>query len=358
MHRVRGIVQHYAWGHESSLPTLMGIDPDGRPWAEVWFGTHTSGPSSVAPLDRDAEGAEPLASVSGPLPYMVKLLAAAAPLSLQTHPSATQAARGFAEENRLGVPLGSTERIYVDPYAKPEVLIALGPFRALCGIRPVDATCDLLRRIGGPAERMAERLAADGVMAVVGDHLVDRKPTFALVEACRRRRDIPEAALVLDLERRHPGDPAVALSLLLHLVTLKAGQGLYLTPGNLHAYLDGTGIEVMGSSDNVVRGGLTNKQVAVDELIEVFDPTPLASPIVRPRKVRDGLWRYDTPGAPFTVYAEHVAGEATVHARGREIVVCGLGETDVLRAGEAAYLAPGEELTLTGTATLFRTTDA
>ncbi len=295
--------------------------------------------------------------MSGPLPYMVKLLAAAAPLPCRhTRPRCRRPGGSRRRPSRR--PVGSAERIYVDPYAKPEVLIALGPFRALCGIRPVEATCDLLRRIGGPAERMADRLATDGVMAVVGDHLVDRKPTFALVEACVGVAATSTRPPGARPRTTSPGDPAVALSLLLNLVTLRAGQGLYLTPGNLHAYLEGTGVEVMGSSDNVVRGGLTNKRVAVDELVEVFDPTPLADPDREARKVRDGLWRYDTPGAPFTVYAEHVAGDVTVHARGREIVLCGLGETDVLRAGEAAYLAPGGGLTLSGTATLFRTTDA
>lgn len=352
------MVQQYAWGDTASLPAMLGLDPDGRPWAEVWFGTHPSGMSSVAPLDRDATGGLPLDTVAGPLPYMVKLLAAAAPLSLQTHPDADQAARGLAHEAALGIAPGSTAKIYTDPFAKPELLIALTPFRALCGVRPPRATDKLLRTIGGAATRLAQRLHNDGVAATLADYLVDRRPTLALVEACRRHRDIPEAALVLDLEHRYPADPAVAISLLLNLVEMRAGQALYLTPGNLHAYLSGTGVEVMGSSDNVLRAGLTHKHTAIEELLAIVDPTPLTDPVVRPQKVRPGLWRYATPGAPFTVYAEHVDGPTTVHAHARELVLCALGSTDVLRTGEVVYLAPGDELDLDGTATLFRTAES
>ncbi len=172
MHRVRGIVQHYAWGHESTLPDMLGVAPDGRPWAEVWFGTHPSGTSSALGDDRTDAGV-PLDSVAGRLPYMVKLLAAAAPLSLQTHPSGEQAARGYAQEDALGIPRDSSDRIYVDPYAKPELIIALGPFRALCGVRPLAATLGLLHRIGGAATRLGERLQAEGVEGVVGDYLIN-----------------------------------------------------------------------------------------------------------------------------------------------------------------------------------------
>lgn len=358
MRRVRGIVQHYAWGDTSALPALLDIAPDGRPWAEVWFGTHPSGTSSVAAQDRSA-GTTPtsLLDIAGPLPFMVKLLAAASPLSLQTHPSQEQAEKGFAAENVLGIPLGSGERLYGDPSAKPELLIALTPFQALCGVRPLDATDELLRDIGGAAARLADRLASDGIAATIADHLIDRRPTFALVEACRRSTR-PEARLVLDLERRHPADPAVAISLLLNLVTLRPGQAIYLTPGNLHAYIEGTGVEVMGSSDNVIRGGLTNKQVAVDELMNVLDPTPLETPRAPMAKVQTGLWRYVTPNAPFVVYAEHIAGPTTIHAHTRELVLCAVGSTDLLHTGEVAYLAPGEELTLDGTATVFRSAEA
>lgn len=360
MHRVRGIVQHYAWGDPAALPDLMGHPRDGRPWAEVWFGTHAGGPGSALPVDDTTAVPRPLEAVAGPLPFMVKLLAAAAPLSLQTHPSAEQAARGFAEEEASGIPRGSAERNYVDDRAKPELLIALTPFRALCGIRPVEATEALLLGIGGAARRVADSLATRGVTDTVRAILLGDLPSADVVAACRLLGDAApdEARLVVDLDRRHPDDPAVVVSLLLNLVTMAPGQALYLTPGNLHAYLEGTAVEVMGASDNVVRCGLTNKAVDVHELLRLLDPTPLVEPCGAPDKLASGVWRYRTPGAPFVVDAQHVMGATELRATNHELVLCARGQTDVLLPGQVVHLAPGDTLTLSGTATLFRTAAA
>ena len=356
MHRVTGVVQHYAWGDTSTLPELLGVESDGRPWAEVWFGTHRNGPSDAVPMDGAGGLTVPLSSVAGQLPFLAKLLSAAAPLSLQTHPSAAQAAAGYAREQSAGIPLTSSTRVYVDPLAKPELLIALTPFRALCGIRPLAVTEGLLRDIGGTATRMADRLADQGVEAVVSDYLVGRRSTLPLVEACRRS-DRPEARLVLELAKRYPADPAVAVTLLLNLVNLRAGQALYLPPGNLHAYLKGTGVEVMGASDNVLRAGLTRKHVAPTELMQALDTNPLRSPTASMDKVGDGRWLYATPDAPFVVHAQHVKGPTPLAATTRELVVVATGETDLMKPGEVTYLAPGEELTLDGVATVFRVSE-
>jgi mannose-6-phosphate isomerase len=357
MHRVRGVVQHYAWGDPVAIPDLMGHARDGRPWAEVWFGTHAGGPASALPVDDTDAPPRPLEAVSGPLPFMVKLLAAAGPLSLQTHPSATQAGRGFAEEEAAGIPRGSAERNYVDDRAKPELLIALTPFRALCGLRPLSATADLLRSIGGPATDLAAALMADGIGETVRALLLGTRPAADIVNACAALGDAApdEAALVVDLDRRHPGDPAAVVSLLLNLVTLTPGQALYLTPGNLHAYLHGTAIEVMGSSDNVVRGGLTNKAVDVHELLRLLDPDPITDPCVTPMRIADATWRYPTPDAPFVVDAHHVDGRAEFVAGTHELVMCATGATDVLSPGQVMHLAPGDTLAVEGVATLIRT---
>lgn len=357
MHRVRGIVQHYAWGDPTALPDLMGHPYDGRPWAEVWFGTHLGGHGSALPVDDTTAIPRPLEAVSGPLPFMVKLLAAAAPLSLQTHPSQIQALQGFAEEDAAGIPRGSAERNYVDDRAKPELLIALTPFRALCGVRPLAPTHAILRRIGGAALTISDSLVARDVSATVRGILCEELPVKEVVSACRRLGDDAgeEAHLVVELDDRYPGDPAAVVSLLLNIVTLSPGQAIYLTPGNLHAYLHGTAVEIMGSSDNVVRGGLTNKAVDVHELLRLFDPNPLEDPCTAPEKIAAGLWRYRTPGAPFVVDAQHVDGTTTLHARAHELVLCALGQTDLLLPGQVVHLAPGDTITLTGTATLFRT---
>jgi mannose-6-phosphate isomerase len=210
MEIVRGVVQHYAWGDPEFIPRLLGVEPDGQPWAELWLGTHPNGPTVLA-------DGRPLEAIAGRLPYLLKVLAAGHPLSLQTHPNPEQAVAGFARGD------------YPDDQPKPELLCALTHFEALCGVRPVPATLALLDELG--------------------------------------------AAM-------YPSEPSVAATVLLNLVVLEPGQALRLDAGNLHAYLSGAGIELMNASDNVVRGGLTVKPVDVDDLLAVVDPTPLDEPVL------------------------------------------------------------------------------
>lgn len=306
MQRIEGIVQHYDWGDPTFIPELLGLEPDGRPWAELWLGTHPNGPSRF-------DDGVPLADVTGPLPYLLKVLACVQPLSLQTHPNAEQAERGF------------TRGVFLDASPKPELLCAVTPFQALCGIRPADATLGLLHQIGIDelARVVAERgpgVALEGLYR----HSIDPAP---IVDACSDSALI-EAEWVSRLADRYPGEPSVAATLLLNLVTLEPGDAIRLDAGNLHAYLYGAGIELMGASDNVVRGGLTTKPVDVDLLLDIVDPTPLADPTLPPST------RYELPGAG-TALLRLMPGESRV-AVGHEISI------DLL--GNSWYAAPGDRL--------------
>ncbi len=141
MRSLAGVVQHYAWGDPAALPRILGQPADGRPWAEWWLGTHPAAPSHL-------DGGASLSSVAGELPYLLKLLAAAAPLSLQTHPDAPTALAGFDREQSAGIALDDPRRVYRDPFAKPELLCALTPFDTLCGFRPPATPRLLLHRLG------------------------------------------------------------------------------------------------------------------------------------------------------------------------------------------------------------------
>jgi len=305
MQPVEGVVQHYAWGDTTFIPRLLGLAPDGRPWAELWLGTHLNGPATIA-------GA-PLADITGPLPYLLKVLAAAEPLSLQAHPTKTQAVAGFAAGR------------YPDDEPKPELLLALTPFEALCGIRPVDATLELLDGLG--ARDLAAAVAQDGPGGALHGLYRGRLAVGPIVDACAEA-DGPETSWVRRLAERYPGDPSVAATLLLNLVRLTPGEAIFLGPGNLHAYLTGAGIELMGASDNVVRGGLTTKPVDVDDLLAVVDPTPLAHPV---RPAADVYALDDTP-----IRLHHLAGPTEHTSAGHGLVVTSEGET--------GYLAPGATL--------------
>lgn len=345
MQSLTGVVQHYAWGDSVAIPTMLGCEPDGQPWAEWWLGTHPGGPSTVA-------DGRPLAEVAGELPYLVKLLAADEPLSLQTHPDTATAIGGFAREQAEGIALDDPARIYRDPNAKPELLCAITPFEALCGFRPVADTAALLHALG--AHDTANLLLDHGLEHVVSGLYRGTIASEPLVRACDGHPS-PQAVLVSRLDGMYPGEPSVAVTLFLNLVRLLPGEALYLTPGNLHAYVQGLGVEVMGASDNVIRGGLTRKHIDVEELLRVLVFEPLATPLVAPHELTPGVWVYPTPGAPFTVRRLDVLDTAVVTAEGREILLCTDGNTSPLQHGQAAYLAAGESLALAGPTTVWVT---
>lgn len=315
MIRLKGAAQHYLWGSESAIPYALGIEPDGRPWAELWWGTHPAGRT----LAETAEGGLlPLVDLTGRLPYLVKLLAAAAPLSLQAHPTAAQASVGFAREERLGVPIGAAHRVYRDPYPKPELIVAITPFSALCGFRPLSELLPMLRSCGGSA--IADHIEHDGLLAAVGWMLGER-PAIEL--------DHPLFTL---LAPAYPGDPGALVATLLHPVYLEPGEALFLDAGVLHMYLEGVGLEVMGASDNVMRGGLTHKHVDIPELMNVLQPVTAEPTVLRP----DAAGWYPAPVAAFAV--QGLAGPDRWVTGGPEIVVRLAGN-----GGTAAWFAPAGE---------------
>jgi mannose-6-phosphate isomerase len=349
-----GSVQRYAWGSPTAIPELLGVAGDGGPQAELWFGTHPGAPSRVV-----VDGGErPLLDVVGtPLPYLVKVLAAAAPLSLQTHPSRAQAEAGFAREEAAGIPRDAPHRTYRDDNHKPEVLCALTPFDALCGLRAPDALGALLDGLACPglAPLLARLGRPDGLRDAIGWlWRLAPEPAASLVAevvAACQGRDEPEARWTTRLAAAYPGDVGVVVSLCCNLVTLAPGEAIFLGPGNLHAYLSGVGVEVMAASDNVLRGGLTPKHVDVDALLEVVDFSPLPDPVLR---AVDG--RYPTPVDDFAL--ERIApagGQRAWTAEGPEILVCTEGDVGPLATGAAGYLAPGERVTLAGHGVVFRT---
>lgn len=301
---VEGVVQHYAWGDPEFIPRLLGVPGRGRPWAELWLGTHPNGPASL-------DDGTPLEALTGTLPYLLKILAASEPLSLQAHPTSEQAAAGHERG------------VFGDPYAKPELLVALTEFDALCGVRPERASVALLRSIG--ATDLADTVADNGAGAAMQGLYRGTIDPAPAITACAAATE-PEAAWVRRLDELYPSEPSVAVTLLLNLVTLQPGEALHLTAGNLHAYLNGAGIELMRASDNVVRGGLTVKEVDIDLLLDVVDPSPLEQPVIQ---VADG--RYPLPEAGV-VLVRLEPGDAHT-AIGHELAI--------VEDGTTLYFSPG-----------------
>lgn len=352
----------YAWGSTSAIPELLGTVPSGGPEAELWLGAHPGSPARL--VGRDGTLAD---VVHGRLPFLLKVLAAASPLSLQAHPSTAQAQAGFAAENAAGIPVDSPDRSYRDPYHKPELIYALSdPFRALCGFRPVAETRALLLPVSGD-QRMApllERLVDDSSLKPVFEWLITRgagvdELIAAVVEASAVDDDVSWDT-VRRLADAFPGDPGIAISLLMHTAVLSAGEALYLPAGNIHAYLEGTGIELMAASDNVLRGGLTPKHVDVPELLKVLDFRALPVPFLEPERPLPGVavYRPDVPDFVLTVVSPDAAvAGLTLPLTGPAIALCTSGAVTIdgheLERGHAVYVADEPSLAVSGDGMLF-----
>jgi mannose-6-phosphate isomerase len=373
----------YAWGSTSAIATLLGTTPSGEPEAELWLGAHPGSASVI--LDPSATGgtknlAEWIAldpattlgryAASGRLPFLLKVLAAAAPLSLQAHPTPEQAIEGFARENAAGVPLDSPERNYKDAFPKPELIYALSPtFDALCGFRSLESARSivlaLLETVGdrsAPLEELLESLETDDAPRTTFEWLLSNGAGVpALVSLVTELAPQVtgwelEMATVAALAAEYPGDPGIVISLLLNRVRLRAGEALYLPAGNIHAYLDGLGVELMAASDNVLRGGLTPKHVDVPELLSVLDFRTVPVPYLEPSEPSANLevFRPDVPDFALM----RVTGEASWALDGPAIAICTDGAFDIngvpIERGGSVYITPDErELAFTGAGTLF-----
>lgn len=377
MQRMRGVMQPYAWGSTGTIPRLLGQEPTGEPQAELWLGAHPAGASALdgesldAYVAREPEryvGARSVAEFGPRLPYLMKVLSAARPLSLQAHPTRAQAEAGHAREQREGV--DPERRVYSDDWPKPEALCALEDFEALCGFRSPSETYELFVRLGAPGPlQLMEPLRAGGaeeletVFARVlrfpePGRVVDEVRTAAQRVAGDSAEEFEQfARTAVELAEWYPDDPGVLAALLLNRVQLQRDEALYLPAGNLHSYLRGSGIEIMANSDNVLRGGLTSKHVAVAELLTIIDFTP--GPPIRLDCAEEaaGVWRYHAPAPEFTLWRLDVTGRALLpgNGSGRVLLViegdltgiCG-GEQLDLAKGSAAFLTADDQVVLEG----------
>jgi mannose-6-phosphate isomerase len=387
---LRGAIRTYAWGSRTAIAEFTGRPvPAAHPEAELWLGAHPGDPAwletpegEVSLLDvltADWEGQlGPVAHArfGDRLPFLVKVLAADEPLSLQAHPSTMQAIEGYQREERLGVPVSSPIRNYRDTSHKPELLVALQPFEALAGFRPAARTAELLRALavsdldpfidllgdspdGAPTED--GQSDADGLRALFTTWITAPQPDLdVLVPAVldgaiqylssEAGEFAAVAKTVLELGERYPGDAGVLAALLLNRISLAPGEAIFLPAGNLHTYLQGVGLEVMANSDNVLRGGLTPKHVDVPELLRVLDFTPTTEEVLRAAVRTDGPEVvYQTPAEEFAVSRLTLDGaylgrevDAPAHHDGPQILLCTEGSVTVHAKSKTLTLHRGE----------------
>ena len=405
MDRLTNTVRPYAWGSTTAIPEFLGLPPTGEPQAELWMGAHPGAPShvdrgsgaqalpDVIASDPEGElGPEAVRAFGPRLPFLLKLLAAASPLSLQVHPDLDQARQGFADEEARGVPLEAAHRNYKDPHHKPELICALTPFDGLCGFRRATEAADLLSALDVDGLKpyvdiLRATPEGDALREVLTALLTADRDEMAgtVAEAARAAAKLsasPDAsaagsyalayAAYASLAHHYPGDPGVIAAMLLNHVRLQPGEALYLGAGVPHAYLDGLGVEIMANSDNVLRCGLTPKHVDVPELLRIVRFEPGDPAVLRPEAGPGGEERYEVPTDEFQLSRYVLAPGAPacpLEDRTPQILLCtaghvvlrdaegGTGQLTVER-GQSVYVRAGKRVVATGDGTLFRATVA
>ena len=369
----------YAWGSKNLVPDYFGIEATGKPMAEIWFGTHDGSPTKVSGLEislHDLLGAQ---GRPDRLAFLLKILAAGAPLSIQAHPNPEQALAGFAKENAAGIDISAAHRNYKDDRAKPEMIVALTKsFEALVGFADarlvIEKFAELLEvtesaKLKSVLNRWITWLAEpDGIAKVTLDSLssADCDEVFItdLIDAAEQCPSLVD--LVSHLAFHHGTDRGIATALLLNHMILSQGEAVFVPAGMPHAYLAGLGVEVMLASDNVLRGGLTPKHVDVAELAQVlvFEAT---NPVVAKTKtLAVGFERFDLPTPEFEFYRAQVGSNnmlVDLNLPGDAIVLCtqgavavssSKGEREVINAGEAAFISgDARTFSLAGNGTAF-----
>ncbi len=391
IYRLENVIQPYAWGSKTAIAELLGLPvPQDDPQAELWMGTHAKGPSmtvtgrervSLQKLIEDDPGrmlGEDAAGRFGAaLPYLFKVLAAARPLSIQAHPNRQEAVEGFARENLEKKPLDAKDRNYRDDNHKPEIICALTPFWAMNGfrsaeeaVRYIEPVCpatlnsafNAFKEAGeGGRKRFFEILMtlSEEARKQACDEIVGQATALA------GRSDVYR--WMVALSEAYPADMGVLSPALLNLVCLSPGQAMYLPAGQLHAYLEGTGIELMANSDNVLRGGLTPKHVDLPELLKVvrFEQTTIE--LIEGGHTRAGESFYSCPAEEFAlsrIDVEEGRPYASASKRSLEILLCiegnGLVETSsseemAVKKGDSLAVPAGlEGYTLSGGMTLYK----
>lgn len=361
MYRLRNGTMNYAWGSTDAIPAFVGAAGDGQPLAEMWMGTHPLSPSTAI----DAAGRETsLTDVAGDLPFLLKLLAADQPLSLQVHPNKAFAEEGFASEELSGLALDHPHRVYKDPNHKPEMAYALTTFDTLIGFRP---TAEILRVLA-PIDTRLSRMLVDelhhdpgfrGIVRLVETMLMSDIPASEVhdvISACgvlaEAGLDIKRAyATVGEIAAYYPDDIGVVISLLLNRMTLQPGEAAYLEPGVIHAHLKGMCLEVMATSDNVLRAGLTTKHVDPKGLVRCLDYGMSRVARVTPTYMRFGAELY-APTSAFALAVTQVSSAdpdgLPLPQVGRCVLICTGGNAVVWQeSGESVQLARGESVYVT-----------
>ncbi len=347
-------ILYYAWGKPGGISKLLNIkEKSSKPEAELWMGAHPKAPSQIKvqrqAMRLDVALQKYAPDILGPnashgFPFLFKILSIDQPLSIQAHPNAAQARNGWRRENLLKIPMDSDQRNFKDQNPKPEILCAISPFSALCGFRPISEIIALVKKVPFLAQipvfrnlqkKRSLKEFISGVLTLSENHKCDA--IREVQKAAAKRSKEKTFALILKLLKIYPEDMGVLSPLFLNLIELKPGQAFFLNPGELHSYLSGNGVELMGNSDNVLRGGLTHKHVDSKALCEILDFKPKKPTLLKPRKITTTEWIYHCPEMQQLRLSRLQITRSKSHhepvSHGVQIMICLKGSGKIKSAG-------------------------
>lgn len=367
---LKNTIQEYAWGSYTAIPELLGQTPSGNPQAELWMGAHPKAPSIVEYQGREVSLSELIEKYpeeilgktaadkfGRQLPYLFKILAAAKPLSIQAHPDKAHAVEGFERENSSGIPLNAPNRSYKDANHKPECLCAITQFWGLKGFRRIPEIISLINMICG--KELKRELDILNSTQTPNDVLMWFLYSLMTLEP-ERKKQIIEAAVaesekrlgerrafrwIIDLYEDYPEDIGILSPLFLNIICLDPGQAIFLPSGEPHAYLDGTGIELMANSDNVLRGGLTPKYIDVPELMKVLKFEESDVSVLEPEPVSDVESIYSCGAEEFLLSVISMKKkEAAFPVQSAQILLCAEGSAKITTAHQSLSVKKGMSL--------------
>ncbi|MCG9561221.1 mannose-6-phosphate isomerase, class I [Vibrio chagasii] len=379
--KLDNVIQNYAWGSKDSINQLFGIvNPNQEPQAEIWMGAHPNGCSKVGDTGEslshmiDENKIDVLGGYTaarfGELPFLFKVLAAETPLSIQVHPNKPKSELGFERENALGIPLNASNRNYKDPNHKPELVYALTFYKAMNGFRPIDDIIALFEEADIPSLAIELNILKanvdsdslksffSAIMSLEGDRKASALNELYAAHARPAKTVMGREALQYSIEFKqyYPGDIGLFAPLMLNTVELAPGEAMFLFAETPHAYVQGTGLEIMANSDNVLRAGLTPKYIDVPELIDntIFEPIKPEDIRLKP-VLKEGKMSYPIPVDDFGFDILSATDESkSQYLRSAEILFCVEGEATVTSEGRSVSLKPGESVFVSSNSSVYQ----
>lgn len=370
--KIQPKVQEYAWGNKTFIPSLLNIESDENPKAELWMGTHSGAPATLedgslfsAFLDSNPEflGKKHLDTYGTYLPLLFKVLAIEKPLSIQCHPTVEIAKKGWAAEEQYRLENPKSLWNYKDDNRKAEVIYALSPLTAMCGFAAYNEAIANLKQMVPEGYKqylssveMNQKLSDNEKLSFIFETLyrMDKVNLNVIIKELMENVKEPvekdenflsKEEIIIRSYKEYPEDPGLFCPLILNVAHLKVGEALFLKPCILHAYVLGNGIELMSASDNVLRGGLTHKKMDVDELIKVMIVQGGKLELAKKHKDNYNREIVETPTDEFTL-AVMENDKFSVLTNSIEILLNTSSNTKLKVEGEDVSFAKGEVIVI------------